>query len=76
MMNLMIRKTFLSEAEKTAMQKTQQAFRIGQKMADQEARDPTQAKKLKARREKMKKAGYRSVSAGMADRSKEIRGEK
>lgn len=63
----------IAEAEKTAQQRTQQSFRIGTMMADQEHKDPTQAKKLKARRTKMKAAGHTNVSAGMADQSKKLR---
>ena len=55
---------------------TQRAYKVGQAMADREAKDPSTAKSNKARREKLKKAGHKSVSAGMADRSKEIRAEK
>jgi hypothetical protein len=44
-------------------------------MAEREAKDPSTAKANKARREKLKKSGHTSVSAGMASRSKELRGE-
>ncbi len=55
---------------------SQRAFAVGQKMADKEHADSSLAGKFKKRRAKLKKAGHRSVSAGMADRSKELRGEK
>ena len=53
----------------------QRAFKVGQAMADREYRDPSTGKANKARREKLKKAGITNASAGMADRSKKLRGE-
>lgn len=55
---------------------TQRAHKVGKAMADKEHKNPSTAKTNKARREKLKKAGFKSVSSGMADRSKELRGEK
>ena len=52
------------------------SFAVGTKMAEREFKDPTTAKANKARREKLKKAGHGSVSAGMAHRSKELRRER
>ena len=62
--------------EKTAQQQTQQAFRIGTKMAEREAKGTKGSPADKARRAKLKKLGHKSVSAGMAQRSRELRGEK
>jgi hypothetical protein len=53
----------------------QRAFEVGRAMADREYRDPSTAAANKARREKLKRAGITNASAGMASRSKELRGE-
>ena len=52
------------------------SFAVGTKMAEREIKDPKTAAANKARREKLKKAGHGSVSAGMAHRSKELRRER
>tara|TARA_R110002020_G_scaffold22920_3_gene76846 strand:- start:1405 stop:2112 length:708 start_codon:yes stop_codon:yes gene_type:complete len=55
------------------------SFAVGKRMAEREFKDPKTAKVNKARREKLKKSGIKgagSVSAGMAHRSKELRGER
>jgi len=55
------------------------SFAVGKKMAEREFKDSKTAKANKARREKLKKSGIKgagSVSAGMAHRSKELRGER
>ena len=57
-------------------EKHKRAFDVGRDMAEREFKDPKTAKINKARREKLKKAGHKSVSAGMADQSKKLRGEK
>lgn len=53
----------------------QRAFALGSKMADREAKRPELGKKHKASRERLKTAGFRSVSAGMADRMRHLRKE-
>lgn len=51
----------------------QRAFALGHKMADREANDPSLGKSHKAKRERLKKAGFKSISAGMADRMRALR---
>ena len=55
---------------------TRRAYDVGRAMADDEEENPENAPKHKARRTKLKNAGFASVSAGTASRSKEIRAEK
>lgn len=54
---------------------TQRAFKVGTEMANREKKKPETAQVNKKRREKLKKAGHGSVSAGMKHQSKINRGE-
>ena len=63
------------DSEGKPISTTRRAYKVGQTMADKEKANPKSAPKHKARRARLKKAGFASVSAGMASRSKEIRAE-
>ena len=72
-LNRILEKRFDDEGKPIPSHK--RAFTVGTKMAEREHKDPSTSKVNKKRREKLKKKGHRSVSAGMAQRSKDLRGE-
>lgn len=60
-------------AKGTPVSNPQRAFSLGHKMADREAKKPELGASHKEKRTRLKAAGFKSVSAGMADRMRALR---